>query len=531
MRGVLVFAPHADPTYTPLGLAALGAHVRAEAPDCELVPLDLNFAWWQQRADADPDLGSLRTAWRDGGPGFDDPLQVAARHRTWRRATAEADAWVPALRRWLEHDELAPDLRTFLEFAAGRVLAAEPRWIGFSVMYPAQVLPALAIAKHLAEQVFVSSERPLLVLGGASATALAPREVLGACPWVDAVFAGEGEQGLLQLLRGEPAAAVPGLAHRQGDRIRLNRKPDTLAAASVPLPLFDGLAPEDRWNPVPVLPVVFSRGCKWRRCRFCAHNLSYSGYRRQAAARFADYLGLLQATRGADHFYFADQYVDAEDLVALSEAILARGLRVAFHVMGRPTAAYSRERLALMAEAGCRWISWGVETGSARLLEVCGKGTTPGEIRQVLTDAAAVGIHNLAMMILGLPTSTDRDLQETMDLVAELGPAAGEVTSSRFQLFDRTPFAVQPAKWGLRITGREVLFARGGRPVHSLRLFHQEQAADGSWRPPRGPLEVARWDEFRRWTLPASGFEHLGCEHTLLAADRRHGRVDHRRAG
>lgn len=57
----------------------------------------------------------------------------------------------------------------------------------------------------------------------------------------------------------------------------MNRKPDTLAAADVPLPMFEDLDPRARWNPTPVLPVVFSRGCKGRRCRFCAHNLSYSG--------------------------------------------------------------------------------------------------------------------------------------------------------------------------------------------------------------------------------------------------------------
>ncbi|MFN2371119.1 MAG: radical SAM protein, partial [Candidatus Krumholzibacteriia bacterium] len=303
--------------------------------------------------------------------------------------------------------------------------------------------------------------------------------------------------------------------------VRTNRKPDTLAAGGVPLPLFEDLDPPARWNPTPVLPVVFSRGCKWRRCRFCAHNLSYSGYRRQAAARFADYLGALQDRWGADHFIFADQYVDAEDLEDLARAITERGLRLHFHVMGRPTAAYTRARLELLARAGCRWISWGVETGSARLLEACGKGTTPAEIRQVMTDAADAGIHNLMMMIFGLPGSTDADLQATLDLVADLGAAAGGVTSSRFQLFDRTPYAVRAEAHGLRVTGREVLFSRGGQPVHSLRLFHQERAADGSWRPPRSTIELARWDEFCRWTRPASPLDGLCCEHTLLHAARR----------
>lgn len=212
--------------------------------------------------------------------------------------------------------------------------------------------------------------------------------------------------------------------------------------------------------------------------------------------------------------------MDAEDLEDLARAVLARGLRLHFHVMGRPTAVYTRPRLELLARAGCRWISWGVETGSARLLEACGKGTTPGGIRQVMTDAADAGIHNL-MTIFGLPGSTDADLQATLGLVADIGAAAGGVTSSRFQLFDRTPYAVQAAAHGLHVTGREVLFTRYGQPVHSLRLFHQGRAADGSWRPPRSTLELARWEEFCRWTRPPSPLDGLCCEHTLLHAARR----------
>ena len=524
MRGVLVFAPHADPTYVPLGLATLSAHVQASAPDCALVPLDLSFAWWEHLAEREPEVGALRAALRDGGVGFFDPTAYSLQRKVWSRTAARVQALSSLARNYLEQDVLPAELRTALQFGTDLILRHEPQWIGFSALYPGQLMFTLALARYLAEEVYgaaTGAGRPALVLGGAAGATLDPRELLPACPFLDGVFAGEGEQGLVQLLRGGPPASIAGLASRDGGTVRVNRKPDTLAAAAVPLPMFEGLDPAARWSPSPVLPVVYSRGCQWRRCRFCAHNLSYSGYRRQAAARFADYLGELQARWGASHFYFADQYVGAEDLEQLALAILERDLRLSFHVMGRPTAAYSRSLLETVARAGCRWISWGVESGSARLLDLCGKGTTPAEIRQVMTDAADAGIFNLMMMIFGLPGSTDEDLQATLDLVAELGPAAGGVTSSRFQLFDRTPFAVQAAKYGLRVTGREVLLTRLGREVHSQRLFHREKAADGSWRPGRGALEITRWEEFRRWTRTESDLDDLCCEHTLLYAARR----------
>ncbi len=524
MRAVLVFAPHADPTYVPLGLATLSTHVQERAPDRALVPLDLSFAWWERLADLDPELDAARRALRRGSEAFYDPAAYGAQRKVWSRASARVQTLSVLARNYLEQDILPAELRAALRFGADLILRHEPQWIGFSALYPGQLLFTLALARYLAEEVYgatTGADRPALVLGGAAGATLAPRELLPACPFLDGVFAGEGEQGLVQLLRGEPPASIPGLAWRDEGTVRVNRKPDTLAAAAVPLPMFEGLDPAARWSPTPVLPVVFSRGCQWRRCRFCAHNLSYSGYRRQAAACFADYLGELQARWGASHFYFADQYVGAEDLEQLALAILERDLHLSFHVMGRPTAAYTRPLLATVARAGCRWISWGVESGSARLLDLCGKGTTPAEIRQVMTDAADAGIFNLMMMIFGLPGSTDDDLQATLDLVAELGPAAAGVTSSRFQLFAGTPFAVQAAKYGLRATGREVLLSRLGQDVHSQRLFHQEKAADGSWRPGRGALEITRWEEFCRWTRTESDLDNLCCEHTLLYAARR----------
>lgn len=523
MRGVLVFAPNANPTYVPLGLATLSAHVKESAPDCRLLPLDLNLALWDRLAQADVDAGACRDFMQGRTGDFFDPLQYQPAQAAWNLAAGLLARLTTASRLYLEKDELGADLRAALAFCAERVMGEDPQWVGFSVMYPGQVLFTLALARYLAEEVFDpdAASRPRLVLGGATASALHPEEILRACPFLDAVFRGEGETAVVQLLRGHDFATVAGLSFRRDGKVVTNRKPDTLPPAALALPLFEDLDPRAYHNPAPVLPVVFSRGCLWRRCRFCAHNLSYSGYRRQAAARFADYLGELQTRWNCNHFYFADQYVAAEDLEKISQAILERGLRLSFHVMGRPTAAYTPQRLELVARAGCRWISWGVETGSARLLEVCGKGTTPAEIRQVVGDAGKVGIFNLLMLIFGLPTSKEEDLQATMDLVADLGEAAGSVTSSRFQLFEKTPFAAQAERYGLHVAGREVLFRRNGQEVHSLRLFHQELATDGSWRPPQGSLEVARWENFRRWSGLYSPLDDLCCEHTLLYAARR----------
>ena len=117
-------------------------------------------------------------------------------------------------------------------------------------------------------------------------------------------------------------------------------------------------------NPTPVLPIVMSRDCSWRRCRFCAHNFSFGGYRIKPISQVVDELESLISRHGASHFYFADQYISAATLEKLSDEILQRNLSVRFHLMGRPTRDHTPKRLTKAADAGCRWISWGIETGN-----------------------------------------------------------------------------------------------------------------------------------------------------------------------
>ena len=58
--------------------------------------------------------------------------------------------------------------------------------------------------------------------------------------------------------------------------------------------------------------------------------------------------------------------------------------------MARPTGRYTKELLATARAAGCVWLSFGVETGSERLLDLCRKGTHVAEIRAAITPGGVV---------------------------------------------------------------------------------------------------------------------------------------------
>jgi hypothetical protein len=495
-------------------VAYVTAAVLADAPGCRLAVADLNLEAWERAAREEPGGTELVAFLRGRRGRFYDPEEYRGWQGVWSRVRLRVAGWGAEARAFVESGGPPPG---FLEPLAERALSADPELLGLSVLFPEQLPFALALARRAREL------QPGLrvVLGGATLSALHVEDLLAACPFVDAVLPGEGEPGAGAVFRGAPWREVPGLVWWEAGA------PCRAPAAAPPephrLPAPDfSLLPLDRyWNPVPVLPALGSRGCRWRRCRFCAHNDSFGAHRARAAESVAAELAALGERHGARHFYLADQYVPAAALDGLSAALPQRAPEAAFHVMGRPGAEYGPECLERAGRAGCRWISWGVESGSQRLLDLVRKGTRVEQVERVLADGRRAGISNLAMLVFGLPTSGEADLEQTLAFLERTWGDLEATTASSFVLFEGTAFARRPERYGVGVLGNQELLRADGRPVRSRRLIHREVASDGSLRPPRGLLEVAAWERRRAWLGAAPFFEGLCPEHYLLHADAR----------
>ena len=525
MRAALIFSPCANPTYMPLGIATLSAFIKVNYPDCNVNILDLNIITWNLYIKKQNEYHCAHDFYKGVHGDFFDEKEYKYYGQVWEKTSEIHDINIQAARLYIEQNIIRDEFRVLLDHYSELVLTNHPELIGFSVMYPKQVLMTLALAKYLHSIITNKNyERkhhmPVIVLGGAMMSALYSDEILLSCPFVDVIFEGEGELGFLMLCQKKEFSQIPGLVHRGPESIVRNRKVDTLSLANIPLPDFSEYDIASYLNPEPVVPLIFSRGCKWRKCRFCAHNFSYSGYRRRNSVRFVEYLSNMNNQIGARHFYFADQYIDATDMKILADEIIRQDLKIFYQIMGRPLDDYTPEIFQLLYKSGCRWISWGIESGSQRVLDTCLKGTSVENIRKVVTQAHQAGIVNLMMMILGLPTATEDDFNTTFDLLDDLSESIDTINFSSFQLFDKTAFAAQAQKFGLKITGKEKIFTNEFGPAHTHRLLYKEIAADGTLRPPRGPVEVAQWQRRKLWSGQNQEFPVLSCEHYLLYAGR-----------
>lgn len=520
MRIALVFPPQASPTYVPLGIASLVSYLRIHAPSAQVSVCDLNIALWRDLARRIPQSGTLWDFMKGSTDAFFDRAAYNQHQTVWAMLGEEMARWNQQARTFVQSGDCPPPLEATLDAFIETIRSNDPEVVGFSVMFLDQLPFALALASRMRDLGGRDGKRSSLILGGAAMSALCPDELLDAAPFLDAILPGEGERALALLCQGAPLPAIPGMrtASTRGSAPSVLALP--VAADAIPTPDFTLLDPGLYLNPIPVLPVVMSRDCDWARCRFCAHNFSFHGYRQKAPAAFVDEIETLMARHGATHFYLADQYVSAPALERLSDEILRRNLLVHFHLMARPTQDHTPARLAKASAAGCRWISWGVESGSQRLLNLVRKGTRTDVIERLIHDSHQAGIANLMMMIFGLPTSTSDDLEQTFDFIDQVVPCVDAIMSSSFVLFDGTPFARAATRFGLVVTGRQELLRLAGRPVHSSRLSFMTRASDGTLVPPSGPIEVSRWMQRRRWLGALSPLESLCCEHFLLYSTR-----------
>ncbi len=515
MRVVLVFPPGAGATYVPLGIASLAPFVEWAVPGTAVRLVDLNIAAWIRAAGEDPGGQDLMAFVRGLQGNFLDPGLTLFHKTAWNRIRQAMAGLVEQAKNFVAAGSSDPKFISLLGAMTEQVLSFDPELIGVSVLFPEQVPFAAALAVSVNQAMAGTGRKACLVMGGAMMSALSVKDLLTAVPEIDGIVKGEGEGALAALCRKTDFSRVPGLVYRSGWGIQVNSR-SAPSLEALPPPDFSRLPLEAYFNPEPVLPVLFSRGCAWRRCRFCSHNFSFGGFRKKNAQAFVSEIETYARTLGVRYFYSADEFIQPEDMDAICEAILARGLSVNLHILGRPTRDCTPGRMALWSAAGCRWIGWGIETGSQRLLDLVNKGTVVPDIQKVLEAGSLAGISNMGLMIFGLPTSTDHDLEKTFEFIQGAYDCLNSLTASAFVLFEQTHFARNAEKYGLHVHGRLEILRKGDLPVRSHRLKFSEIASDGSLRSPRGALEVAAWQQHRRWLGDPPFLEQLPTEHYLI---------------
>ncbi|MBI5241261.1 MAG: radical SAM protein [Elusimicrobia bacterium] len=323
-----------------------------------------------------------------------------------------------------------------------------PQLVGISCQSSSR-WSALALAdeaKRLAPEAAV-------VVGGPFPT-VAPEFVLERCR-ADFAAIGDGEETLLELAEGRAPAAVRGLAYRRDKAVRRSpvRGP-FLDLDSLPFPafhLFDAERELERLRrpsaeamaaPLSAagrrcvavdsaLMVLGSRGCVYR-CVFCPMSHSRAPVRRHSPRYVADLVGHLHRVYGRRRLVFGDNYftLDRDWAREVCARLAARRPRPDWICMTRPDAV-DPDLLRRLARAGCREISYGLESGSPEVQRRTGKRMRLERVGPAFAATKAAGIAPVLMLMVGNPGESRETLRQTAAFCRPLEPDRVQVHPAR----------------------------------------------------------------------------------------------------
>ena len=198
-----------------------------------------------------------------------------------------------------------------------------------------------------------------------------------------------------------------------------------------------------------VLMYRFETTCRGR-CAFCGND-GRSPAAPPDAAQVVEDLERMKAL-GATGVYFINpnfnnRYAFADELC---DRMIKRRLGllwsdcVNFRELDEPL-------LRKMRAAGAVKLTFGMETGSPRLLRYIRKGVLPPKIEALLKISHDLGIWNHIELIGGLPTETEAELQETVAFLRRNSAHIDTYSINPFFLYPSSPFCREPEKFGLRL--------------------------------------------------------------------------------
>lgn len=172
--------------------------------------------------------------------------------------------------------------------------------------------------------------------------------------------------------------------------------------------------------------LIATRGCP-HHCVFCSEVMRVSTGKRlrsRSAASVADEMEHL-ARQGVNICSFQDDSFSASRrfVQSLCEELIARRSRMPWMARARVDE-LSYDLLVLMKRAGCVMLGLGVESGSERIIQLMKKhqGAKPWlELcRQAFRWTHALGIGTNAYYVLGNPTETREEVEQTIQFALEL---------------------------------------------------------------------------------------------------------------
>lgn len=294
-------------------------------------------------------------------------------------------------------DEVFPIIKPVLDRAVDKILNDQSDVVGFS-LYLTNLLASLYMIRRIKEQ---RPEIKIIIGGPESFNDWFDELVFGELnfdkSYIDFRIQGEGEQELLTLL--ENIHEFP----TQPDVYTFGGFQGKLDLNQLPFPDYSDYN-LSLYEHADGASIETSRGCV-AKCSFCAETHFWK-FRWRDSDRVIDEMKHQIARYGIRRFWFVDSLANGnfKEFKRLIERIVEEKLDVRWNSYARCDGRMDRDMFQKIADSGCVALSFGVESGSEKVLTDMKKLIKVWEIENNLRDGSAVGMKNHVNWVVGFPT-------------------------------------------------------------------------------------------------------------------------------
>ncbi len=218
----------------------------------------------------------------------------------------------------------------------------------------------------------------------------------------------------------EEVSKINGIVFKNNNKIVINQpKKENYNLDKLPIPNRE-LA--DLKDYIDIRSILTSRGCI-NKCDFCPTYNYWGKWRGKSAENVVKEIEYLIHNYNTKKIIFLDDNatVNRKRMQDISNIIIERKIKIKLGCLASINT-YDRSTFELMYKAGFRWVHFGIESGSQKVLENNNKNFKVNYAKKVIKEVKQIGFRVRTSFIFDLPTTTKEDMKKTIEFILETEP-------------------------------------------------------------------------------------------------------------
>jgi anaerobic magnesium-protoporphyrin IX monomethyl ester cyclase len=294
-------------------------------------------------------------------------------------------------------------------------------------------------AFHSAEIVKSYNSNTITIIGGPHVLKI-EKKILAEYKFIDVVISGEAEITLPKYLisiRNNDMIEIPNVFTKKDiNSNKVSYIPcylDEIYLSQLPYPYyysgyFEEYANNSRGNMYfksnKMAAIQLSRGCD-NHCIFCANRVIFGPHKSYTAEYVFDHIEYIYKRFNIRYYDFVDDNFcgNIENAKELCRLLKSSEMKIVWRTSSRLDN-IDEESIILMAQSGCKMISFGLESGSQKLLDLINKGVSLKNSVSVLELCKKNNIEIRFSLTFGYKYDNDDSIAETIDFLNRIKPNA-----------------------------------------------------------------------------------------------------------